>query len=121
MGAADASVLGEADAGPGQELSSFDLTGRCFDQLAKLPPLLFGDRSRQILNLRDPFPDEGHDGHLGDAADPGVADQLQIQSGQALRLLRVTSRGGLPFQQTLRAIQISDGIDVGHELAAARE
>src|SRR5580704_3888967 len=46
MCAADAPVLRETDSWVGRKLGSFDLTGSCFDQLAKLLTLLFGDGSQ---------------------------------------------------------------------------
>ena len=79
MGTADAPVLRKADAGPGRELGSFDLTNRRIDHLTKLSTLLVRDRSQQILNLRDTFPHESHDGNVGDTSDPGVTDQLEVK------------------------------------------
>ena len=63
----------------GRELGSFDLTNRRINYLAKLSTLLVGDRSQQILNLRDAFPYESHNGDVRDASDPGVADELKIK------------------------------------------
>ena len=76
--AADAPVLREPDPGPRKELGGFNLTDRRINQLAKLSTLLVGNCSQQILNLRDTFPHESHNGDVGDPSDPGVADQLEI-------------------------------------------
>src|ERR1700675_4421877 len=104
MGAADAPVLREADSWVGRELGSFDLTSGRFDQLAKLPPLLIGNRSQQILNLRDALPHESHNGDVGDASDPGVADELEVKRCQPFGLLWITGTGRFPFEQTPSAI-----------------
>ena len=50
----------ESDSWVRRELGSFDLTSGGFDQVAKLPTLLFRDRSQQVLNLRNSFPYERH-------------------------------------------------------------
>ena len=121
MCAADAPVLRETDSWAGRELGSFDLTDRRFDHLAKLPTLLFGNRSQQILNLRNAFPHESHNGNVGDASDPGVANQLKVKRCQPLGLVGVTSTGGFPFEQTPCAVQVADGIDIGHEFVAVCE
>ena len=87
----------------GRELGSFDLTNRRINYLAKLSTLLVGDRSQQILNLRNTFPHESHNGDVGDASDPGVADQLEVQRCQTLGLLRicVMSRASGPPDELL--------------------
>ena len=71
-------------------------------ELAELPPLLVGDCDLQVLNLRETFADEGHDGHVGNPADPGIAEQLRVESDQALvffcrtvKLWDMTNRGCL--------------------------
>src|SRR6202140_2335175 len=121
VGTADAPVLRKTNPRPGRELGSFDLTNRCINQLAKLSTLLVGDRSQQILNLRDAFPHESHNGDVGDPSDPGVADQLEVKRCQTLRLLRITGAGGFPFEQTALAVQVANGIDIGHEIIAICE
>src|SRR6202162_608205 len=115
MGAADAPVLREADSWVGRELGSFDLTSGRFNQLAKLLTLLFRDRSQQVLNLRDAFPHKRHNGNIGDASDPGVADELKVKRSQPLGLVRITSTRGFPFQQAPRAVQMANGIDIRQE------
>src|ERR1019366_2390382 len=94
MGTADAPVLRETDSWAGRELGRFDLTDRRFHHLAKLATLLVGNRSQQILNLRDALPHESHNGDIGDEADPGVADQLEVKRCQSFGLLGVTGTGG---------------------------
>src|SRR5271169_1411728 len=118
MGTTNAAVLRETYSGTRRELSGFDLTGRRFNHLAKLPTLIISDRSRQILNLRDAFPYKSDDGNIGDAANPGIAHQLEVQRCQSLGLVRITSTGGLPFQQARHAVQMANGVDVGHEFIA---
>jgi hypothetical protein len=121
VSAADAPVLRETDSGVRRKLGRLDLTSRGFNQLAELLTLLFRDRSQEVLNLRDAFPHKGHDGNVRDARDPGVADELQIKRSQPLGLFRVTGTRGFPLEQTPRAVQVANGIDIGHELMAARE
>src|ERR1700722_14097521 len=118
MGTADAPVLWETDSRTGRELCPLDLANRRFHQLAKLPTLFFGHRSQQVLNLRDAFPHECHNGYLRDATDPGVADQLKVKRCQPLRYFRIPSTGGFPFKQSSCPVQMADGIDVGHEFVA---
>jgi hypothetical protein len=36
-------------------------------------------------------------------------------------MIGITTAGGLPFEDSPRAIQLADGVDVGHELVAVRE
>ena len=121
MSAADAPVLREADSRVGRELCSLDLTDRCLDHLAKLLTLLFGDRSQEILNLGEALPHKSHDGNLGNAGNPGVANELKVERGEALGPIGIASTGGLPFEDSPRAIQLADGIDIGHEIIAIRE
>jgi hypothetical protein len=121
VGTAEAPVLWETDPRPRQKLCGFNLTDCSFNQLAKFSALLFGNRSQQILNLRDAFPHESHDGNVGDATDPGIADQLEVKRCQTLGLFGVASTSGLPFEQTLRTIQVADGIDLGHKFVPVCE
>jgi hypothetical protein len=102
-------------------LGSFDLTDRRVDQLTKLPSLLVRNRSEQVLNLGDAFSDESHNGNVGDASDPGVADELEIKRCQAFGLLGVASTGRFPFEQTPVSIQVANRIDVGHEFVSVGE
>ena len=109
---------GKADTAVGQELGGFDLADGRFDQLAKLLTLFVGDRGAEVLNLDHAFADEDHQGHFGDARDPGVADQLRIESQQSLGLFGIASRRGLPFEQAVGAVQVTYRIDVGDEVIA---
>src|SRR5271169_623264 len=104
VGTANTPVLRETDSWVGRKLGGFDLTSRGFDQLAKLLTLLFGDRSQEVLNLRDAFPHKRHDGHIRNPGDPGVADELKVQRSQSLGLVGITRTRGLPFQQTPHAV-----------------
>ena len=62
MRTAGAAVHREANAAARPKLPRFDLAGRCFDQLAKLVAMPVGDRGLLVLNLRESFPDEHHEG-----------------------------------------------------------
>ncbi len=121
VSATDASVLRETNSEPGRELSSFDLADRRFHHLNKLAALLVGDRSHQVLNLRDAFSDESHNGHVGDASDPGVANQLEVKRCQSFGLLGIASTGGFPFEQTSFVVQVANGIDISHEFVSVGE
>jgi hypothetical protein len=121
MGTADAPILRETDSWAERELGSFNLTDRRFHHLAKLATLLIGNRSQQILNLWDALPHESHNRYIGDATDPGVADQLEVKRCQPFRLFRVPSTGGFPLEQSPRTVQVTDGIDIGHKFVAVCE
>src|SRR5439155_2123197 len=75
---AAARVLWETDAAVGQELRSLDLPDGRFHQLPELAPLLIADAGMQVLNLDQPLAYEHHLGDFGDAADPGIANQLRV-------------------------------------------
>jgi hypothetical protein len=102
-------------------LGCFDLTDRRFHHLAKLPSLLVRNRSQQILNFRNTFPNESHNGHIGDSGDPRVANQLEVKRRQPLGLVGVTSTRGFPFEQSLFAVQVANGIDIGDEFVSVCE
>src|ERR1039458_2301766 len=121
MGTADAPVLRGTEFWAGEELGRFNLTDRRFHHLVKLATLLIGNRSQQILNLRDAFPYESHNGYIGNATDPGVADQLEVKRCQSFGLLRITGTGRFPFEQTACTVQVANGIDIGHKLVAVCE
>src|SRR5208282_1370533 len=53
---------------------------------------------------------------FGNAADPGIADQLGIERQHACGLFRITTRRGFPVDQTFRAIERPEGINVGNEI-----
>src|SRR5438876_4072773 len=67
----------------------------------------------KILNLNQSLADEDHLCDFGDAGDPGVANQLRIQSQQSIRFLCVAAGSGLPLDQGAGAVQLSDRVDVG--------
>jgi len=117
----DASVLRETDSWPERELGSFDLADRRFHYLAKLPALLIGNRSQEILNFRNTLSHESYNGDIRDASDPGVANQLEVKRRQSLGLIRVTSAGSFPFEQSLFAVQRANSIDIGHEFVSVCE
>jgi len=58
--AANAAVLGEADAAVRQELAGFNMVGRSFDHSTELFSLLLGDGGLEVLNLRETLSDEGN-------------------------------------------------------------
>src|SRR6266705_797580 len=70
----------------------------------------------KILNLNQSLADEDHLCDFGDAGDPGVANQLRIQSQQSIRFLCVAAGSGLPLDQAAGAVQLSDRVDVGYEV-----
>src|SRR2546425_8038660 len=115
-----ARVLGETDAAVGQKLGGLDPPDGVFNQLAEFLALLLSDRGTQVLDFDQPLADENHQRDVGDAGDPGVANQLRIQGQEPIRLLRVAAGSGLPLQQAAGAIQLSDSIDVGHEIILFR-
>src|SRR2546425_4147982 len=94
VGAAAARVLREADAAMRQKLSRLNPPDRVFDQLAEFLALLLSDRGVQVLHLDQSLADKDYQRDLGDAGDPGVADELGIESQQAIRFLRVAAGGG---------------------------
>src|ERR1700722_13804947 len=87
--------------------------------MAELFPLLVADNSSEILNLDQPLADKYHLGYVGDTCEPGIADQLRVESQQPCRLLQVAAGGGLPFQQAASAVQFTDGVHVGYKVVLA--
>src|SRR5208282_861912 len=88
------------------------------NQLSEFPPLILGNRCLEVLDLGPVLADEYNQGHLRDAADPGVADQLGIERQQAVGLLRIAAGRGLPVDQIALAVEFADRIDIGHEFGA---
>src|SRR5882724_10345210 len=84
--------------------------------MPELFALFVADDRPEILNLDQPLADKYHLGHVGDAGDPGVADQLRIESQQPGWFFRVAAGSGLPLQQAASAVQVAYGIDIGHEI-----
>src|SRR5580704_5915669 len=108
-----AGVLGKADAAVGQELGSFDPSDSVIDQLSKFSSLFVGDGSAEVLNLDQALANEDNLGDLGDARDPGVADELGIEHEQPSRFFGVSAGSSFPLEQARRPVEGSDGIDVG--------
>ena len=93
----------------------------CWTNCAEFLALLFADRGTQVLDFGQAFTDEHDQGDFCHAADPGVADQLRVKSQQALGLPRVAAAGGFPLDQAACAVQIPEGIDIGHEVVPIRK
>src|SRR5438132_11796601 len=77
---AAARVLRETDAAVGQELRRLDLPDDRFDQLPEFAALLICDSGVQVLNFDQAFAHEHHLGDVGDSGDPGITNQLRVQS-----------------------------------------
>src|ERR1700680_1031985 len=121
MRTADAAVLGEANSTVRRKLTGLDLPRSRFDQSTKFLALLFRDGRSQVLDLRHVLAHEDDQSHIGDAADPGVADQLRVERQQTFRLLGVPAGSGLPVDQATRPVEGADGNDICDELVAIRE
>jgi hypothetical protein len=87
-----------------QELRRFDPSDGIVDQSAEFVSLLLGDGGTEVLDLDQPLADKHHLSHVGNASDPGIADQLRIQGQQPIWLLRIAAGGSLPLEQTAGAI-----------------
>ena len=116
VGTAGAGVLGKADATVRQKLGCFDSLDRILDQLPEFFALFVADDGPEVLNLDQPLADKDHLRDICDTGDPGIANQLRIEGQQPVRLLRVAAGGGLPLKQARDAIQLAQGVDVGHEI-----
>src|SRR6266581_2597169 len=81
--------------------------------------LFVADNSLEILSLNQPLSNKDHLRHLGDASDPGIADQLRIQRQQPLRFFWIAAGSGFPFEKATPAIEFADCINVGHELVVS--
>src|SRR5271169_5571758 len=119
--ATDAPVLGEADAAAGWELGGFDLPNGAGDHLPEAVALLLGDGGAQILDLDQPLAHEDHKSDVGFSGDPGVTDELGVQSQQTLRLVGVAGAGGFPVNDRAFSVELADGIDVGDEFVAVSD
>src|ERR1019366_596583 len=111
-------VLGEADATVGQEQSRLNPTYRVVDQRLELLPLLVRNSGPQVLDFYGALTNEDDLGDFIDPGHPGIANQLRIQGRDAVRLLRIAGRGGLPLQHTGRVVQFADRIDKGDKAVA---
>src|ERR1700693_1024182 len=89
--------------------------------MAELFPLLVVDDRPEVLNLDQPLADKHHLRYIGDTRDPGIADQLRIESQQPCWFLRISAGSGLPFQQAANTVELSDGIHVGYAVILLRE
>jgi hypothetical protein len=87
--------------------------------MAELFALFVADDRSEVLNLDQPLADKHYLGYVGDTGNPGVADQLRIESQQSCGFFRVPAGGGLPLQQATSAVQIARGIDVGDKVILA--
>ena len=121
MRAAHAAVLREADPAVRGELARFELTDGRFNQPAEFLALLFRDRGLQVLDFGQLLSHEDDEGHIGNAADPGIADELRIEREKPFGLFRIPAGRGLPIDQAMLAIEFTDRIDIGNELIASRE
>src|ERR1039457_3551979 len=102
----------------GQEQSRFNPTYRVVDQSLELLPLLVGDGGPQVLDFNHALTDKDDLSDFIDSSHPGVADQLRIQSRNAVRLLRIAGGGGLPLQYTGCAVQFADSVNKGDKAVA---
>ena len=102
-----------------QELRGLNSADGVIDQLAEFVTLFFGDRGSQVLNFNQPLTDENNLGDFRDTGDPRVADKLRIESQQTGWFFWVAIGRSLPLQEAATAIELADGIDIGHEVIAA--
>jgi hypothetical protein len=65
-----------------QKFGGFDSADRVSNQMAELVPPLVSDRGTKVLDLDQPFADEHHLGHIGDA---GTRDRMLQRGIQFLR------------------------------------
>src|SRR5258708_35002183 len=101
MGAAQATVLREANTTMRNKLSRFDLADRCLHKVPELLTLLFRDRRSQILNFRSMLSHEDNQCYFRNSTDPGITDELRIERKQPLVLHRIAARCGLPVDQAM--------------------
>src|ERR1019366_4459253 len=113
-----ARILGEANTAMRQEQSRLDATYRVVDQGLELLPLLVGDGGRQVLDLNHALTDKDDLSDFIDPRHPGITNQLRIKCRNAVRLLGIAGRAGLPLQHTRCAIQFADRIDKGDKAVA---
>ena len=93
MRTAHAAILRKSDTAVRIKVTRLDLADGCFYQPAKLSPLLFRDRSPQILNLGCMLSYENYKHHLGNSTDPRIADELRVERKQPIGLLWVAAVG----------------------------
>src|ERR1700752_490300 len=83
-------VLGETNAAVREELSCLDLIDRSLNQLPKLSALIFVDGRLQILDFGCVLSNEDNQGYLRNAGHPGIANELGIESQEAIGLFRIS-------------------------------
>src|SRR5205807_1670894 len=83
-----------------------------FYQCAVFGPLLVADNPSQVLDLGEALADEYDQRYLGDPGQPGVADQLRVQSCEPFGSGRVGRRCGLPVDDRSPPIEKADGINI---------
>src|SRR6516162_3603239 len=121
MGAVHTPVLRKPNAAVRKELPCLYLIDRSFNQLAKLPALLFVDRGLQILNLRCVLSNKYDQGNLRNAGHPGITNELRVESQKTLRLFRISGGGRFPVDDAFCSIHLANRINVGHEITATRQ
>ena len=115
MRAAHASVLRETDAAVRRKLARFDLADGRFDETTIFASLLFRDGCFQVLNLRNAFSNEDDECDILNSADPGIANHLRIERQESVRLFGVAAGRSFPIDQTLRAVEFAEGVDISDE------
>src|SRR5208283_1100802 len=106
------------NAAMGQEQSGLDPADRVFYQGFELVALLVRDCGPQVLDFHRALTDEDDLGDVIDPGYPGVANQLRIQGGDAVRLLGIAGGGSLPLQYTGSGVQFPDRIEEGDKAVA---
>src|SRR5580704_1150475 len=119
MRAADTPVLREADSTVRRELARLDLTDRGLNQATIFASLLVGNRCFQILNLRNGFSHEYNNRDIRNSADPGVANHLRVERQQSCWFFGITARRGFPVDETLRTVELAEGVDISDEFVVA--
>src|ERR1700740_1024881 len=120
MWAAQAAVLGKTDTAVRNKLSSFDLADRRLYEARELSTLLFRDRCSQILNLGSVLPNDHDQGYFRNPTDPGITNELWIERKQSLGFHGVATGCSLPVDQAALAIDLPEGIQIGHKFASSR-
>jgi hypothetical protein len=92
IGTTSAGLLGKVDAAVRQKLSGLNSADRVLGQTSEFIALCVRDRGSQILNLNCTLANEHNLGNVADARHPRIANQLGIQSEQAVRFFRVATR-----------------------------
>ena len=88
-------------------MCGLDLLNGVTDELGEFQTLLISDGGAQILNFDQTFAYEDDLRDVRNTCNPGIADQLLIESQEPLRLFRVAARRRLPFEKAAAVIQLS--------------